>query len=387
MAPAGAYPATLDVDYPDRQSRWRTLLRLFLAIPILLFSLVLSGTVWARQWPDGGATTYSAGAAGAVVLAIWITIVLRARIPHWLFDFEVALLRWEIRAFSYFSLITDAYPPFEGDYPVRFEVRYPERLARWKVLFWKAITSIPHMIILLFLSIGAFFVVIFAWFAILFTGRFPQGLHTYVAGVIRWGTRVQAYFLSLTDEYPPFSLSAEAGPPSREIYMLSSIAGCLVAAALIAAGVAGIVLSRETVRVDVRYADLTAGRTVGSETIVDVWGLRVSLTEAVDPANEGFPLLVPEQGRRLVAFRLEFSNEGGLGKKVRESDFRLRDSDGKWHDPLLAFVGGRAAPVTVGKHAAAEAIVLFEIGDDARPDELRYRPGFADGKRVVYEFE
>jgi hypothetical protein len=387
LAIAGAYPVTLAVDYPEQQSRWKTLLRLFLAIPVLLFFLVLSGAFWTRQWPDGRAATYSAGAAGAVVLAIWITIVLRARIPHWLFDFEVALLRWEIRAFSYFALLTDTYPPFEGDYPIRFEVQYPERLARWKVLVWKAITSLPHMLILFFLLIGAVFVVIFAWFAILITGRFPQSLHAYVAGVIRWGTRVQAYFLSLTDEYPPFSLSPDAGPPSREIYMLSSIAGWLLAAALVAAGVAGIVLSRETVRVDVRYADLTAGRTVGSETTADVWNMQVTLTEAVDPADEGFPLLVPEQGRRLVAFRLEFSNESGLGKKVRESDFQLRDGDGNWHDPLLAFVGGRAAPVTIEKHTSAEAIVLFEIGDDVRPDELRYRPGFADGKRVVYDFE
>ena len=386
MALAGAYPVTLAVDYPERQSRWKTLIRLFLAIPVLIFFVVLSGSFGAQEWADGRGFAYSAG-TGAVVLAIWIAIVLRARIPRWLFDFQVALMRWEVRAVSYVALLTDTYPPFEGDYPIRFDMQYPERIARWKVLIWKAFTSLPHLLILVFLTIGALFAVIGAWFAILFTGRFPQGLHTYVAGVIRWGTRVQAYFLSLTDEYPPFSLSADAGPPSREIYMLSSIAGCLVAAVLVAAGVAGIVLSRETVRVDVRYADLTAGRLVGSETTADVWNLRVTLVEAVDPADEGFPLLVPEQGRRLVAFRLEFSNDGGLGKKVRESDFRLRDGDGKWHDPLLAFVGGRAAPVTIEKHATAEAIVLFEVGDDARPDELRYRPGFADGKRVVYDFE
>jgi hypothetical protein len=382
-----AYPVTFEVGYPEQQSRWKTLLRLFLAIPVLLFFFVLSGAFWARQWPDGRPTTYSVGAAGAVVLAIWITIVLRARIPHWLFDFEVALLRWEIRACSYFALLTDTYPPFEGDYPVQFEVQYPKRLTRWKVFIWKAITSIPHMIILLFLSIGALFVVIAAWFAILFTGRFPRSLHSYVAGVMRWGARVEAYFLSLTDEYPPFSLSADAGPPSGEMYMLSSIGGCLVAVVLAAASAAALVLSRETVRVDVRYDDLTAGRIVGSEATVDVWSLKITLAGAVDPADEEFPLLVPDQGRRLVAFRLEFSNESRFGQKVRESDFRLRDSGGKWHDPLLAFVGGRAPPVTVGKHTAAEAIVLFEIGVDARPDQLRYHPGFADGKRVIFEFE
>jgi hypothetical protein len=216
MAVAGTYPVTLAVDYPERQSRWKTLLRLFLTIPVLLFLVVLSGATWSRFWSDGRVTSYSAGATGGVMLAIWVTIVLRARIPRWLFDFQVALLRWEIRALSYFALLTDTYPPFEGDYPIRFDVQYPERLSRWKVLIWKAVTSIPHMLVLAFLSIGAFFAVVFAWFAILFAGRFPQGLHAYVAGVIRWSVRVQAYFLSLTDEFPPFSLAPDAGPASRE---------------------------------------------------------------------------------------------------------------------------------------------------------------------------
>jgi len=387
MAVAGTYPVTLAVDYPERQSRWKTLLRLFLTIPVLLFLVVLSGATWSRFWSDGRVTSYSAGATGGVMLAIWVTIVLRARIPRWLFDFQVALMRWEVRALSYFALLTDTYPPFEGDYPIRLEVQYPERLARWKVLIWKAITSLPHMLVLVFLSIGAFFAVIIAWFAILITGRFPQGLHGYVAGVIRWGMRVQAYFLSLTDEYPPFSLSANAGPASRDTYVLSSVIGWLLGAGLVAVYVTGIVLSRETVTVHVSYDGLVAGRVAGSETTAEVWNLKITLTGVVDPANEDFPLLVPDQERRLVAFRLDLSNEGRLGMKVRQSDFRLKDSDGDWHDPLLAFVGGRAASVTVGKHTSAEAIVLFEMAKDTRPDQLRYRPGFGDGKRVVYEFE
>jgi len=382
-----AYPVTLEVGYPERQSRWKTLFRLFLAIPVLLFFLVLSGTFWARHWPDGRTATYSAGAAGAVTLAIWITIILRARIPRWLFDFDVALMRWQVRALSYFALLTDTYPPFEGDYPIRFEVQYPERLARWKVLIWKAITSIPHMIVLFFLSIGVVFAVIGAWFAILVSGRFPQGLHGYVAGVIRWGIRVQAYFLSLTDEYPPFSLSPTAGPASRDTYVVSSVVGWLLGAGLVAGAVTAIVLNRETVTVHVSYADLVAGRVASSETTAEIWKMEVTLTEAVDPADEDFPLLVPEPDRRLVAFRLELNNESGRGTKVRESDFRLRDTGGKWRDPVLVFAGGSEAPVKIEKHTSAEAIILFEVEEDARPDELRYWPGFADGKRVVFEFE
>jgi hypothetical protein len=68
--------------------------------------------------------------------------------------------------------------------------------------------AIPHYIVLIFLYIAAVVVVIIAWFAILFTGRYPQGLFDFVVGVVRWALRVGAYaFLLVTDRYPPFSLA------------------------------------------------------------------------------------------------------------------------------------------------------------------------------------
>ena len=123
-----------------------------------------------------------------------------------MFDFQVALMRFEVRAGGYLALLTDQFPAFEGEYPINFDVRYPDRLSRWKVAIWKIITSIPHFIILIFLFLAMVVVVVIAWFAILFTGRYPRGLHGFVVGVFRWSLRVQAYIFSLTDEYPPFSL-------------------------------------------------------------------------------------------------------------------------------------------------------------------------------------
>jgi hypothetical protein len=85
---------------------------------------------------------------------------------------------------------------------------YPDatQLNRWLPLV-KWFLAIPHYIILWFLSIGAIVCVIIAWFAIVFTGRYPRSLFDYVVGVNRWALRVSAYaFLLITDQYPPFSL-------------------------------------------------------------------------------------------------------------------------------------------------------------------------------------
>ena len=79
-------------------------------------------------------------------------------------------------------------------------------LNRWLPLV-KWLLAIPHYVVLFFLGIGAIGAVVIAWFAILFTGTYPQALFDYVVGVIRWSNRVNGYAFSLvTDQYPPFSL-------------------------------------------------------------------------------------------------------------------------------------------------------------------------------------
>jgi hypothetical protein len=73
----------------------------------------------------------------------------------------------------------------------------------------KWLLAIPHYIVLAFLTLGALLAVVFAWFAVLFTGRFPRAIFNYLVGVGRWSNRVTAYaFILVTDEYPPFSLKA-----------------------------------------------------------------------------------------------------------------------------------------------------------------------------------
>src|SRR5438552_5184695 len=97
-------------------------------------------------------------------------------------------------------------------YPVQYDAQYPCQFVRRKLVIWKLTASIPHLLILAVLTLSLVVVVPIGWIAILFTGRFPRGVHQYVARVLRCWTRVQAYMLSLTDEFRPLNLPAEYGP-------------------------------------------------------------------------------------------------------------------------------------------------------------------------------
>jgi hypothetical protein len=207
--PAGEYPVQFDVEYPDRElNRLTTFFRLFTLIPIA----IVLGAV------SGGTSTYGTGdSASTVVVAAggilfggpFLMILFREKYPKWWFDWNLELTRFSTRVGAYAALLDDRYPSTDDHQGVTIEIPYPDvpnDLNRWLPLV-KWFLAIPHFIVLFFLSIGAVFAVIFAWFAILFTGRYPRGLFDYVVGVGRWGTRVSAYAVLLaTDEYPPFRL-------------------------------------------------------------------------------------------------------------------------------------------------------------------------------------
>jgi len=190
------YPATLMIDYPDRElNRVSTLLRIFWIIPIGLV-LALIGN-------------YGSEAGAALVLPVLVMIVCRQKYPRWWFNFNLELARFETRVFSYLALMDDRYPSTDEAQSVHLELEYPDvkqDLNRWLPLV-KWVLAIPHYIALFFLAIGTVFAVAIAWFAVLFTGKYPRSAFNYVEGFFRWGLRVQAYaFLLVTDQYPPFRL-------------------------------------------------------------------------------------------------------------------------------------------------------------------------------------
>ncbi len=212
------YAARLDVDYPDDLDRVTTFFRLLWAIPILIVLALLSAgssttTIWldeAGHWVSETTQT-GGGIMAGLAMATALMIVFRQRYPHWWFDFAREFTRFATRIGAYMTLLTDRYPATEDQQAVHLELDYPEDvehdLNRWLPLV-KWFLVIPHLVVLAFLALGALFAVIVAWFAILFTGRYPRALFDYVVGVFRWGLRVQAYAtLLLTDRYPPFSLA------------------------------------------------------------------------------------------------------------------------------------------------------------------------------------
>jgi hypothetical protein len=202
------YPVEFSVDYPDRPlDRLTTAFRLIVAIPILVVLGTVSGGSWDYSYRNGRGGAMAA-AGGLLFLAPLLLLLFRRKYPRWWFDWNLELLRFTNRGGVYLALMDDRYPSTDQQQSVRLEVAYPDaqRLNRWLPLV-KWLLAIPHYIVLFFLWIGALIAVVVAWFAILFTGRYPRGLFDFVAGVFRWHNRVVGYALILvTDEYPPFRL-------------------------------------------------------------------------------------------------------------------------------------------------------------------------------------
>lgn len=204
------YPVQFATDYPDRHlNRLTTFFRLFTAIPIA----ILMGTVAGQAWQSTSAKDNAiivAGAGGLLFFGPLLMILFRRKYPRWWFDWNLELLRFTNRVGIYLLLMDDRYPSTDEQQSVHLDFPYPDaqhELSRWLPLV-KWLLAIPHYIVLVFLYIAALVAVIVAWFAILFTGRYPQGIFRFVEGVIRWHNRVVGYaFLLVTDRYPPFRLA------------------------------------------------------------------------------------------------------------------------------------------------------------------------------------
>ncbi|MDJ0925569.1 MAG: DUF4389 domain-containing protein [Acidimicrobiia bacterium] len=212
MVPSSdTYAARLDVEYPETLDRFTSFFRLIWVIPIAIVLGALSAVAsWTVVTETGETISRSSGGiAAGLFFATLLMIVFRELYPRWWFDFWREFIRFGARVGAYLFLLTDRYPSTVDQQSVRLEIDYPDveqELNRWLPLV-KWLLAIPHYIVLAVLWAVALIVWVLAWFAILFTGRYPRSLFDFVVGVARWSLRVHAYaFMLVTDDYPRFSL-------------------------------------------------------------------------------------------------------------------------------------------------------------------------------------
>jgi Domain of unknown function (DUF4389) len=186
------HPIRFDVAYPEHLSRGLIFVKWLLAIPHFIIIYFLNA------------------AANLVTFIAFFAILFTKKYPEGLFKFTVGVRRWQANVNAYVGLLRDEYPPFSldaGQYAVVLEVDYPSEMSRW-MIFIKWLLVIPNLIVALLLGVVAVLLTIVAWFAILFTGRFPRSLFDFIVGVHRWFWRASGYALYFyTDDYPPFSMS------------------------------------------------------------------------------------------------------------------------------------------------------------------------------------
>jgi hypothetical protein len=204
-----------DVERPERSNRLLALIRLVLLV-----------VPWAVPFGDSDVAGQTSWLSSLLVLPhlivlaflgiglffttifSWFAILILGRYPRSLWDYARWVTRWGTNVQVFSAGLRDQYPPFSGsaEYPARFDFAYPPRLSRL-LIFVKWLLIIPHWFVLIFVSIAAYVAMIIGWIAVILTGRFPEGLHRFVTGWLRWSLRATVYIGLMTDRYPPFSTS------------------------------------------------------------------------------------------------------------------------------------------------------------------------------------
>jgi hypothetical protein len=191
-----SYPATLTFDAPEKIANWRPLVQWLLVIPhvFVLYILQIVSEI--------------------VAIISWFVILFTGALPNGLANLQALFVRYSLRTYTYMFFLREEYPPFTfettpadpgTDPRIRVDVQ-PELAGRNRLTVgFRIILAIPQLIVIAVLWFAGAVVIFIAFFAVLFTGRWPEGMRNFVMNVFGWWLRVEAYLLLLTDEYPPFA--------------------------------------------------------------------------------------------------------------------------------------------------------------------------------------
>lgn len=189
------YPVVAGLDAPLEVARWRVIGNFIMAIPHIVVLYVLQIV------------------AEVVVFLAWFAILFTGRMPEGMGSFIAGVHRYQWRVATFISFLREPYPPFgvpsgygdPGGDPAWLQITPPERYSRLAVLF-RVILAIPQLVFGLVVGIAVDVASIVAFFAVLITGRWPEGLRKFVLGFQFWSLRFSAWYQLLADPYPPFSI-------------------------------------------------------------------------------------------------------------------------------------------------------------------------------------
>jgi hypothetical protein len=223
------YPVEVEIDAPQRQNRWLTGFRVFLALPaVLLADSLMGGGVSF----SGGSIATTGGVAGTAAFLGWFACLARGSMPQGLRDAGAYCIGYSAQVTGYLLLLTDRFPNsdpavyeatnvYRSD-PIRVTVDDDLRRSRLTVFFRLALTT-PHLVWLILWGIPVFFALIANWFATLFRGSSPPGLHRFLAAYARYQVHVFAYLQLTANLFPGFTgragsypIDVEIDPPGRQ---------------------------------------------------------------------------------------------------------------------------------------------------------------------------
>jgi len=334
------HPVYFDVEYPKRVSRLTTFFRLFMAIPqfIVVYLLLM--------------------ALGLITLLSWFAILFTGRYPKSFFEFASGVMRWQANVWAYVGLLRDEYPPFSfepGDYPVTLDIPMAERQSRFR-LFIRAFAIVPNYIVLQFVMYGWYFTTFLSWWMIIFSGRYPRGLFKFSVGVLRWQQRQTAYLYLLRDEYPPYSINANARPGNE---VVSALIG-LPLFALYAGWI--IFQSSFAFRGDTSvYVPLDSASIERQQPSLHAGSLRLTMLSYGEGSSS--------RGNDVLTFRFRAEHDGFTPAWFSASSFRLWTCDNRWHSVSHTTGDGSRFFLWSGE---SEVTVEFEILKTQTPCQLDY---------------